>query len=102
MRQVVAEFPRIDMLVNNAAEQHLCEDFADIPADQVVHTLPRCQLLPQGKLGDFVLSFKNVLNSSDVNGFVTCTLANTCSRDEPTILASTYPPPDDGSAAPLK
>jgi len=29
---------RIDVLVNNAAEQHVCEDFAEIPEDQVERT----------------------------------------------------------------
>jgi NAD(P)-dependent dehydrogenase (short-subunit alcohol dehydrogenase family) len=38
VRQVVAAFGRIDILVNNAAEQHLCENFEDIPQDQVERT----------------------------------------------------------------
>ena len=29
---------RIDLLVNNAAEQHICEDFAEIPEEQVERT----------------------------------------------------------------
>ncbi len=29
---------RIDILVNNAAEQHICKDFAEIPEDQVERT----------------------------------------------------------------
>jgi NAD(P)-dependent dehydrogenase (short-subunit alcohol dehydrogenase family) len=29
---------RLDILVNNAAEQHVCEDFAEIPEDQVERT----------------------------------------------------------------
>jgi NAD(P)-dependent dehydrogenase (short-subunit alcohol dehydrogenase family) len=33
--QVIAEFGRIDILVNNAAEHHRCENFEDIPDDQV-------------------------------------------------------------------
>jgi len=36
--QVVAEFGRIDILVNNAAEQHSCEDFEDIQDDRVERT----------------------------------------------------------------
>jgi NAD(P)-dependent dehydrogenase (short-subunit alcohol dehydrogenase family) len=35
VRQAVAEFGRIDILVNNAAEQHVCTNFEDIPDDQV-------------------------------------------------------------------
>ncbi len=38
VRQVVGEFGRIDILVNNAAEQHLCEDFADIDIGLVERT----------------------------------------------------------------
>jgi NAD(P)-dependent dehydrogenase (short-subunit alcohol dehydrogenase family) len=38
VRQTVAEFGRIDILVNNAAEQHLLEDFADITDAQVEST----------------------------------------------------------------
>jgi NAD(P)-dependent dehydrogenase (short-subunit alcohol dehydrogenase family) len=38
VRQVVGEFGRIDILVNNAAEQHLCEDFAEIDVAQVEKT----------------------------------------------------------------
>lgn len=38
VRQVVAEFGRIDILVNNAAEQHVCDNFEDIADDQVERT----------------------------------------------------------------
>jgi NAD(P)-dependent dehydrogenase (short-subunit alcohol dehydrogenase family) len=38
VRQSVAEFGRVDILVNNAAEQHLLEDFADITDEQVEST----------------------------------------------------------------
>jgi len=46
VRQVVGEFGRIDILVNNAAEQHLCEDFADITDAQVESTF-RTNILSQ-------------------------------------------------------
>jgi NAD(P)-dependent dehydrogenase (short-subunit alcohol dehydrogenase family) len=46
VRQVTAAWGRIDILVNNAAEQHLCEDFADIPDDQVERTF-RTNILGQ-------------------------------------------------------
>jgi NAD(P)-dependent dehydrogenase (short-subunit alcohol dehydrogenase family) len=46
VRQVIAEWQRIDILVNNAAEQHLCEDFAEIPEDQVERTF-RTNILGQ-------------------------------------------------------
>ncbi len=46
VRQVVAEWQRIDILVNNAAEQHLCEDFAEIPDAQVERTF-RTNILGQ-------------------------------------------------------
>lgn len=38
VRQVVAAFGRIDILVNNAAEQHLCENFEDIDEATVERT----------------------------------------------------------------
>jgi NAD(P)-dependent dehydrogenase (short-subunit alcohol dehydrogenase family) len=46
VRQVIAEWQRIDILVNNAAEQHLCEDFAEIPEVQVERTF-RTNILGQ-------------------------------------------------------
>ena len=46
VRQVVAAWGRIDILVNNAAEQHLCDDFAEIPEDQVERTF-RTNILGQ-------------------------------------------------------
>jgi NAD(P)-dependent dehydrogenase (short-subunit alcohol dehydrogenase family) len=38
VKQAVERFGRIDILVNNAAEQHVCEDFAEIPVQQVERT----------------------------------------------------------------
>ena len=38
VRETVGAFGRIDVLVNNAAEQHLCEDLADITDEQVERT----------------------------------------------------------------
>ena len=38
VKQVVERFGRLDILVNNAAEQHVCEDFAEIPTEQVERT----------------------------------------------------------------
>ncbi|WP_270938539.1 SDR family oxidoreductase [Falsiroseomonas oryzae] len=38
VKQAVHAFGRLDILVNNAAEQHVCEDFAEIPTDQVERT----------------------------------------------------------------
>jgi NAD(P)-dependent dehydrogenase (short-subunit alcohol dehydrogenase family) len=46
VRQVIAEFGRIDILVNNAAEQHLCENFEDIDEAQVERTF-RTNILGQ-------------------------------------------------------
>jgi NAD(P)-dependent dehydrogenase (short-subunit alcohol dehydrogenase family) len=46
VRQVTTAWDRIDILVNNAAEQHLCEDFAEIPDDQVERTF-RTNILGQ-------------------------------------------------------
>lgn len=38
VRRTVEAFGGLDVLVNNAAEQHTCEDVKDIPADQVERT----------------------------------------------------------------
>ena len=38
VRQTVKSFGRIDILVNNAAEQHMAEDFAEIPPEQFERT----------------------------------------------------------------
>lgn len=38
VKQAVERFGRLDILVNNAAEQHVCEDFAEIPVQQVERT----------------------------------------------------------------
>lgn len=38
VQRVVGELGRIDVLVNNAAEQHVCEDFSRIPNGQVERT----------------------------------------------------------------
>ncbi|MGG5817254.1 SDR family oxidoreductase [Falsiroseomonas sp. HW251] len=38
VKQVVQAFGKLDILVNNAAEQHTCDDFADIPTAQVERT----------------------------------------------------------------
>lgn len=46
VRRVVAEFDRIDILVNNAAEQHLCPVFEDIQDEQIERTF-RTNILSQ-------------------------------------------------------
>jgi NAD(P)-dependent dehydrogenase (short-subunit alcohol dehydrogenase family) len=38
VKRVVLEFGRLDIVVNNAAEQHACADFAEIPVAQVEAT----------------------------------------------------------------
>jgi NAD(P)-dependent dehydrogenase (short-subunit alcohol dehydrogenase family) len=38
VKRAVERFGRLDILVNNAAEQHVCEDFAEIPVQQVERT----------------------------------------------------------------
>lgn len=44
--QAVERLGRLDILVNNAAEQHVCEDFAEIPVAQVERTF-RTNILGQ-------------------------------------------------------
>jgi NAD(P)-dependent dehydrogenase (short-subunit alcohol dehydrogenase family) len=46
VRQAVAEYGRIDILVNNAAEQHECASIEDISDEQVEHTF-RTNILGQ-------------------------------------------------------
>jgi NAD(P)-dependent dehydrogenase (short-subunit alcohol dehydrogenase family) len=46
VKQVVQRFGRLDILVNNAAEQHICVDFAEIPIQQVERTF-RTNILGQ-------------------------------------------------------
>lgn len=38
VEQTLSRFGRIDILVNNAAEQHVTKDFAEIPTDQIERT----------------------------------------------------------------
>ena len=38
VRQTIDRFGAIDILINNAAEQHSCEDPADIPEEQILRT----------------------------------------------------------------
>ena len=38
VKRAVEAFGRLDILVNNAAEQHTCDDFAEIPVEQVERT----------------------------------------------------------------
>jgi NAD(P)-dependent dehydrogenase (short-subunit alcohol dehydrogenase family) len=38
VERTVEQFGRLDILVNNAAEQHVAEDFTQIPPEQVEHT----------------------------------------------------------------
>jgi NAD(P)-dependent dehydrogenase (short-subunit alcohol dehydrogenase family) len=38
VKRVVQDFGKLDIVVNNAAEQHVCEDFSEIPTEQVERT----------------------------------------------------------------
>ena len=46
VRQAVKSFGRIDILVNNAAEQHTAEDFAEIPPEQFERTFATKHVSP--------------------------------------------------------
>jgi NAD(P)-dependent dehydrogenase (short-subunit alcohol dehydrogenase family) len=72
VRQVVAEFGRIDVLVNNAAEQHRCERFEDIDEDQVEKTF-RTNILGQFWLTKAALPHmpegSAIINSTSVTAY---------------------------------
>lgn len=72
VRQTIAEFGRIDILVNNAAEQHLCENFEDIPEDQVERTF-RTNILGQFWLTKAALPHmaegSSIINTSSVTAY---------------------------------
>jgi NAD(P)-dependent dehydrogenase (short-subunit alcohol dehydrogenase family) len=72
VRQVIAEFGRIDILVNNAAEQHLCENFEDIEEAQVERTF-RTNILGQFWLTKAALPHMaegaSIINSTSVTAY---------------------------------
>ena len=70
--QVVAEFGRIDILVNNAAEQHLCENFEEID-DTLVERTFRTNILGQFWLTKAALPHMgegtSIINSTSVTAY---------------------------------
>jgi NAD(P)-dependent dehydrogenase (short-subunit alcohol dehydrogenase family) len=72
VRQVVAEFGRIDILVNNAAEQHLCENFEEIDEHTVEQTF-RTNILGQFWLTKAALPHMTdgscIINSTSVTAY---------------------------------
>jgi len=72
VRQTVAEFGRIDILVNNAAEQHLCENFEDIQEEQVERTF-RTNILGQFWLTKYALPHmaegSAIINTTSVTAY---------------------------------
>ena len=72
VRQVVGQWGRIDILVNNAAEQHLCENFEQIPDDQVERTF-RTNILGQFWLTKAALPHmaegSAIINSTSVTAY---------------------------------
>lgn len=69
VKQVIETFGHLDILVNNAAEQHICEDFAEIPTEQVERTF-RTNIfgqmwmtkaaLPHLKMGDAIINTTSI------------------------------------------
>ena len=72
VRQAVAEFGRIDVLVNNAAEQHLCENFEHID-DALVERTFRTNILGQFWLTKAALPHMgegaSIINSTSVTAY---------------------------------
>ena len=72
VRQVVEQFGRIDILVNNAAEQHLCERFEDIDVHLVEQTF-RTNILGQFWLTRAALPHmaegSSIINSTSVTAY---------------------------------
>ena len=72
VRQVVGQWGRIDILVNNAAEQHLCENFEQIKDDLVERTF-RTNILGQFWLTKAALPHMGegsaIINSTSVTAY---------------------------------
>ncbi len=72
VRQVVGQWGRIDILVNNAAEQHLCENFEEIQDDVVERTF-RTNILGQFWLTKAALPHmaegSAIINSTSVTAY---------------------------------
>lgn len=72
VRQAVSEFGRIDILVNNAAEQHLCDDLETIPEEQVERTF-RTNILGQFWLTKAALPHmadgSSIINTTSVTAY---------------------------------
>ena len=69
VKKVIEAFGHLDILVNNAAEQHICEDFAEIPVEQVERTFRTNILgmmwltkaaLPHLKMGDAIINTTSI------------------------------------------
>ena len=72
VRQAVSEFGRIDILVNNAAEQHLSDDLETIPEEQVERTF-RTNILGQFWLTKAALPHmadgSSIINTTSVTAY---------------------------------
>ncbi len=78
-RQVVHEFGRINILVNNAAEQHVCERLEDLPDEQLERTF-RTNIFSQ-----FYLTRAVLPHMSD-GGVIINTASVTAYQGNPTLL----------------
>jgi NAD(P)-dependent dehydrogenase (short-subunit alcohol dehydrogenase family) len=72
VKRVVQQFGQLDILVNNAAEQHICGDFAEIKVEQVERTF-RTNILGQMWLTKAALPHlkagSSIINSTSVTAY---------------------------------